>query len=52
MPQELVASGEYIGPIQHGTYLNFRAVVHDLKNARLASGMRTEELATLARLEL
>src|SRR5215212_10155364 len=43
--QELIESGEYIGPIPHGVYLELRAALHDLKKAREAAGLSLADVA-------
>ena len=42
---ELIASGEYVGPIPHGVYLSLMAALHDLKAARESSGLSLADVA-------
>lgn len=58
-PQELIDSGEYIGPIPHGQYLALVAALIELKKAREAAGLSLADVseksgidkAALSRLE-
>lgn len=43
--EELLASGEYVGPIPHGVYLSLLAAIHDLKKAREAAGLSLADVA-------
>jgi DNA-binding XRE family transcriptional regulator len=44
-PAELLASGEYIGPLPHGVYLALRFAIHELKKAREAAGLSLADVA-------
>lgn len=58
-PQQLIDSGEYVGPIPHGVYLAFRQAVLDLRKAREVAGLSLADVseksgidkAALSRLE-
>lgn len=43
--EQLLASGEYIGPIPHGVYVSMRAALSDLKKAREAAGLSLADVA-------
>lgn len=44
-PAELLASGEYVGPIPHGLSLTLRAAMHDLKQAQESAGLSLADVA-------
>jgi DNA-binding XRE family transcriptional regulator len=44
-PQQLIESGEYVGPIPHGVYLSLMAALHELKKAREAAGLSLADVA-------
>jgi hypothetical protein len=44
-PEQLVASGEFEGPVLHGPYVELRAFCHLLKQARLTAGLTITEVA-------
>lgn len=43
--QQLIGSGEYVGPIPHGVYLSLMAALHELKKAREAAGLSLADVA-------
>ena len=43
--EQLLASGEYFGPIPHGVYFALRVARHDLKKAREAAGLSLADVA-------
>ena len=43
--EQLIASGEYFGPIPHGAYLAWRVAMHELKLQREAKGLTLAEIA-------
>ena len=44
-PEQLLASGEYTGPIPHGVYLSLMAALHELKKARETAGLSLADVA-------
>lgn len=44
-PQQLIESGEYLGPISHGVYLSLLAALIELKKAREAAGLSLADVA-------
>ena len=44
-PQELIESGEYLGPLPHGVYLSLRFALAELKKAREAAGLSLADVA-------
>src|SRR5215212_3343698 len=44
-PQQLLESGDYVGPIPHGVYMTLMAALHDLKKAREAAGLSLSDVA-------
>jgi DNA-binding XRE family transcriptional regulator len=44
-PEQLIASGEYIGPLPHGAVLDFLQALADLKKARAAAGLSLADVA-------
>lgn len=57
--QQLIGSGEYVGPIPHGVYLSFRQAVSELRKVRESAGLSLADVsersgidkAALSRLE-
>jgi DNA-binding XRE family transcriptional regulator len=43
--QQLIDSGEYVGPIPHGVYLSLLAALHDLKTTRTNAGLSLADIA-------
>ena len=43
--EQLLASGEYFGPIPHGVYLSLMAALHELKRTREAAGLSLADVA-------
>src|SRR5579871_3945771 len=43
--EQLLASGEYVGPIPLGVYFELRVALHDLKQAREAAGLSLADVA-------
>ena len=43
--EELLASGEYVGPIPLGVYFELRVALHELKKAREAAGLSLADVA-------
>ena len=43
--QQLLDSGEYVGPIPHGLYLELRQAMIDLKHARTDAGLSLADVA-------
>ena len=44
-PEQLRASGDYVGPIPHGLYLSLMAALHELKKARETAGLSLADVA-------
>ncbi len=43
--EQLIASGEYVGPIPQGVYRELRLALHDLKKAREGAGLSLADVA-------
>jgi DNA-binding XRE family transcriptional regulator len=43
--EQLLASGEYIGPIPQGTYHELRLALHELRKVREAAGLSLADVA-------
>jgi DNA-binding XRE family transcriptional regulator len=43
--EQLLASGEYVGPIPQGLYRDLRLALHELKKAREESGLSLSDVA-------
>ncbi|HXD88607.1 MAG TPA: helix-turn-helix transcriptional regulator [Urbifossiella sp.] len=43
--EQLLESGEYVGPIPHDVYLSLMAALHDLKHARESRGLSLADVA-------
>jgi DNA-binding XRE family transcriptional regulator len=43
--EQLLASGEYVGPIPQGLYRDLRLALHDLKRTREESGLSLADVA-------
>ena len=43
--EELLATGEYVGPIPLGVYFELRVALHELKKAREAAGLSLADVA-------
>src|SRR5438132_206194 len=46
--EELLATGEYVGPIPHGAYLDFRLAMHTLKTERERKGLSLTDVAKIS----